>query len=117
MHLAVNRRVKRGEGGCNSTEDSTSGWLFNIFYPKLVLKNDRILTIQMNKDLYKGKVEHDQQHPWLTTIRRFDWIQISGSQQRMTREWQYFHYTSDMYDCVQEGSEGRHTFLLATPSL
>lgn len=81
MHLGLNRRVKGEEaGGCKCTKDNTHGWLFNIFYLKLVLRNDRILTTQMNKDLSKDKVKHDQQHPWLTTIRRFDWMQIYGTQ-------------------------------------
>lgn len=117
MHLGLNGRVKGEEaGGCKSTEDNACG-LFNIFYLKLVLRNDRVLTTQTDKDLSKGKGKHDQQHPWLTTIRRFDWMQISGTQQRMTREWQYFHYTSNTYSSVREGSGGQYTLPLATPSL
>lgn len=87
MHLGLNRRAKREEvGGCKSRKDNASAVSFTIFCLKLVLRNDRILTTQTNRSLSKGKVKRDQQ---LTTIRRFDWIQISGTQQRMTRERQY----------------------------
>ena len=106
MHLGLNGRINGEEaGGCKSTKDNACDWLFIIFYPKLVLRNDRILTTQTNKELSKGKVKHDQRHPWLTTISRFHWMQIS-TQQRMTREWQYFCYTSNTYGCVREGVRG-----------
>lgn len=35
-----------------------------------------ILAAQTNRDLSKGRVKHEQHHPQLTTIRRFEWIQI-----------------------------------------
>lgn len=105
MHLGLKGRVKGEEaGGPKSIEENACDWLLNIFYPKLVLRTDKIVKNQMNKDFSKGKVKHDQQqYPWLMTMRRFDWIQISGTQQKMTREWQYFHYTSNTYGCVQGG--------------
>lgn len=66
-----------------------------------------ILAAQTNKDLSKGRAEHKQQHPWLTTIRyKFEQIQIWADKNfwylsESDQKWQNFQYTSDTPRCVQ----------------